>query len=106
MQRILALQKVRLSFFHALSGCDIVSAFKNKGKKSFFQTWEVFPDITNTFLKLSSYPVDFNKTDEQLVEKFISILYDISSKSFKVDNTRKKLFSQKNSTYDRQHPTH
>ena len=82
-------------FFHALSGCDIVSAFKNKGKKSFFQTWEVFPDITNTFLKLSSYPVDFNKTDEQLVEKFISILYDRSSKSFKVDNTRKKLFSKK-----------
>ena len=27
-----------LLFFHALSGCDTVSAFRNKGKKSFFQT--------------------------------------------------------------------
>ena len=25
-----------LLFFHALSGCDTVSAFRNKGKKSFF----------------------------------------------------------------------
>ena len=65
---------------------------------------EVFPDITDTLFKLSSHPVDFNKTEKQLVEKFISILHD-RSKSFKVDNTRKKLFIQKNSTYGNIPPT-
>ena len=94
-----------LLFFHALSGCDTVSAFRNKGKKSFFQTWEVLPEITDTFLKLSSYPVDVNDTDEEMLEKFISLLYDRSSQSLNVDYTRKKLFSQKNTSFDNLPPT-
>ena len=94
-----------LLFFHALSGCDTVSAFRNKGKKSFYQTWEVMQEITNTFVKLSNYPVDFNDTDEDMLEKFISLLYDRSSQSFSVDNTRKKLFSQKNTAFDNLPPT-
>ena len=31
-----------LLFFHALSGCDIVSGSRGKGKKSFYQTKESF----------------------------------------------------------------
>ena len=40
-------------FFHAFSGCDTVSGFRYKKKKSFLQTWNVFPEVTNTFQKLS-----------------------------------------------------
>ena len=94
-----------LLFFHALSGCDTVSAFRNKGKKSFFQTWEVFSDITHTFAKLSTYPVEIKNTDEELVEQFISLLYDRSSQLLNVDSTRKKLFSQKNTAFDSLPPT-
>ena len=54
-----------LLFFHALSGCDTVSAFRNKGKKSFFQTWEVFPEITDTFYNLSNYPIEMTEKDEK-----------------------------------------
>ena len=48
-----------LLFFHAFSGCDTVSGFRGKGKKSFFSAWNVFPEITDTFCKLSQFPVDF-----------------------------------------------
>ena len=45
-----------LLFFHAFTGCDSVSAFRGKGKKSAWQTWEVFPDASEVFQKLSWYP--------------------------------------------------
>ena len=67
--------------------------------------FSIFPDITDTFLKFSTYPVEISHPDEQMIEKFISLLYDRSSDSFSVDNTRKKLFSQKNTAFDHLPPT-
>ena len=32
-------------FFHAISGCDITSSVAGKGKKSFYETWQLFPEI-------------------------------------------------------------
>ena len=104
-QNLGPLKSKALLFFHSISGCDIVSAFKNKGKKSFFQTWEIFPEITSTFVKMSTYPLSFAEEDEQRIEQFIVLLYDRSSTSFDVDMTRKKLFSQKNSLFDNIPPT-
>ena len=52
-----------LLFFHAFSGCDTVSGFRGKGKKSFLQTWNVFPEITETFAKLSRFQVSVSDTD-------------------------------------------
>ena len=52
-----------LLFFHAFSGCDTVSGFRGKGKKSFLNTWNVFPEITETFHKLSQFPVSIEEAD-------------------------------------------
>ena len=39
-----------LPFFHALTGCDTTSAFKNIGKKTAYEVMiKVLPDIQNTF---------------------------------------------------------
>ena len=38
-----------LRFWFALTGCDTVSAFCGKGKKSCWNTWKSFPDVTATF---------------------------------------------------------
>ena len=94
-----------LLFFHAISGCDNVSAFRNKGKKTFFQTWDIFPDVTDTFAKLSSYPFTIDDSDMMMIERFIILLYDRSSISESVDSTRKKLFMQKNTQFDSLPPT-
>ena len=84
-QNLGPLKSKALLFFHSISGCDIVSAFKNKGKKSFFQTWEIFPEITSTFVKMSTYPLSISEEDEQRIEKFIVLLYDRSSTSFNIE---------------------
>ena len=38
-----------LPFFHAFSGCDQVSFFTRKGKKSAWRTWKNFDDVTASF---------------------------------------------------------
>ena len=43
-----------LPFFHACSGCDNVSAFVGKGKKSAWQPWNVCETTTEVFRSLSA----------------------------------------------------
>ena len=45
-----------LPFFHAFTGCDTVSAFRGKGKKSAWQAWSVFEEATEVFRGLSYMP--------------------------------------------------
>lgn len=35
-----------LPFFHAFTGCDTMSAFVGKGKKTAWQAWNVFENVT------------------------------------------------------------
>jgi len=39
-----------LPFFHAITGCDTVSSFGSKGKKSAFGTWNACSEATTGFL--------------------------------------------------------
>ena len=67
-------------FFHAFTGCDVVSSFRGKGKKSAWQTWNVCnDDVSKIFKKLSKYPPTVEDEDIEIVEKFIVTLYDRSS---------------------------
>jgi len=47
-----------LPFFHAFTGCDTVSAFHGKGKKSAWQTWNVCKEASTTFTKLTQSVCD------------------------------------------------
>ena len=38
-----------LPMFHALTGCDTVSSFCGRGKKTAWNTWKVFPEATQAF---------------------------------------------------------
>ena len=38
-----------LPIFHALTGCDTTSAFRGKGKKSAWQAWQAYDEVTETF---------------------------------------------------------
>ena len=35
---------------HGFTGCDVASAFRGRGKKSAWQTWDVFDKVTETFM--------------------------------------------------------
>ena len=92
-------------FFHAFSGCDTVSGFRYKKKKSFLQTWNVFPEVTNTFQKLSRNTNTIEDVDIQTLARFVVALYDRSSSCSDVDSARKCLFLQKNTRFDNLPPT-
>ena len=40
-----------LPFWFAASGCNTVSAFAGKGKKTAWQTWSCYPEATESFLR-------------------------------------------------------
>lgn len=81
-----------LPFFHAFTGCDVVSAFNGKGKKSAFEVWNAFPEATAGFLAALRGDVD---TGFPAVEKFVVALYDRTSDSTDVNECRRKLFTRK-----------
>ena len=41
---------ISLPFFHAFTGCDTTSQFLGKGKRSAWESWKSYPDVTEVFL--------------------------------------------------------
>ena len=78
-----------LPMFHALTGCDSVSAFSHKGKKTALDTWTAYPAITNTFVRLSSAPQSIPDECVAELERFVVLLCSRSSDCSSVNETRK-----------------
>lgn len=73
-------EKVKgMLFFHAFTGCDTVSAFRNKGKKPAWQTWDICPEASPVFSKLGTYPPTVDDCDLKILKKFVILIYDRSS---------------------------
>ena len=92
-------------FFHAFTGCDVVSAFRLKGKKSAWLTWDVCPEASDVFAKLSHYPPMVEDDDLEILEKFVVTMYDRSSTAAGVDAARLELFARKQRPYEAIPPT-
>jgi len=91
-------------YFHTFTGCDVVSAFHGKGKKSAWLTWDVCGEVTETFTKLSHCPTEVSD-DLQKLEKFVVLMYDRASAATGVDEARLDLFARKQRSYDAVPPT-
>ena len=91
--------------FHCFTGCDTVSAFHGKGKKSAWETWKVFGEVTNAFLAISNMPVTITDEVMSALERFVILLYDRTSVDTDVDQCRKHLFSNKGRSLDAIPPT-
>ena len=94
-----------LPFFHAFTGCDVVSAFRGKGKKTAWQTWNVCPEVTSVFCKLSKYPPELSQLDQEILEMFVIVMYDKSSPTSNINDARLDLFARKQRSYDSIPPT-
>lgn len=82
-----------LPIFHAFTGCDTTSCFSGKGKKTAWETWSSFPDITDVFLSLSMMPNDIDFLEVQHLEKFVTLLYQKSSSFASCNEARRDLFT-------------
>ena len=86
-----------LPMFHAISGCDTVSAFVGHGKKSAWATWNSLPELTDALLSLANAPTSLQEDTMHVIERFVILLYDRTSKCKDVNKARKKLFAKKSS---------
>ena len=87
-------------FFHAFTGCNVVSGFRSKGKKSAWQTWDVCVEASDVFAKLSQYPPTVGDDDLKVLEKFVVTMYDRSSTVECVDDAILEMFARKQRPYE------
>ena len=87
-----------LPVFHTLPGCDTIAAFRGKGKKSFWQAWNAYEEVTDAYVHLAAHPfehLDLHSESFQRIERLFVVVYDKSSNAMNVNSTRMELFSQK-----------
>ena len=95
-----------LPFFHAFTGCDTVSCFGGRGKKTAWETWKSDDGVTAAFGALSATP-NSTTIDECIapLQRFVALLYDRTSSQEHVNDARKQLFTQNCRTIDALPPT-
>ena len=67
-----------LPVFHSFIGCDTASSFGGRGKKSAWNTWQVYPEVTGAFERLL-HMEETSKTAMAALERFVVLLYDRTS---------------------------
>ena len=77
-----------LPMFHALTGCDTVSFFSGRGKKTAWDVWNVFPELTPILKALLMLPEDIDDTCIDVIERFVVLLYDRTSSLSKINKVR------------------
>ena len=83
-----------LLFWYAFTGCDTVSSFRGRRKKTAWNIWNSFPEVTEAFINLSQND-SIQENDLQLIERYVVLLYDKMSPLMTVNECRRELFSHK-----------
>ena len=87
-----------LPMFHVITGCDTVSSFVGYGKKKAWTTWNALPELTNALLEMCQLRNDELPEDAMtIIQRFIILLYDRTSKCFDINKARRKLFTKRTS---------
>jgi hypothetical protein len=89
-----------LPAFHAFTRCDTVSCFAGRGKKTAVEAWKACPEVTSTFLSLSSPIAQITDGTMEIIQRFVILMYDRTSDKTKVNDARKALFSKKVKSLD------
>ncbi len=92
---------VALPMFHAVTRCDTVSFFGGRGKKTAWDTWKVYQDVTPAFCAIMTRPT-LQTIEEWLwpLERFVVLLYDRTSSLNYVSEAKMQLFTQKGRAID------
>ena len=97
-----------LPVFHALNGCDTTSAFKGRGKKTAWQAWQAYEEVTQAFTYLVAHPfqcLDIDSERFKKIERYVVVLYDKTNSLSFVNEAREELFCRKSRNIDNIPPT-
>ena len=86
--------------FHSVAGCDTVTSFHSKGKKSAWETWLRFPVWSPVFAALSSPVRKVASGMMADIKWFVVLLYDRMSECVLVNHARKEMFTKKGRNID------
>ena len=93
-------------FFQIFTGCDQTSFFANCKKKSAWNTWRNFDEVTETFVKLSSSPtVKAVAGAMPMLERFVILMYDRTNNCLDVNSCCCDLFVKKGRAMEALPPT-
>ena len=94
-----------LSMFHAYTGCDTVSSFATKGKKTAWDVWKAYDEVTTAFIAASAGPEQVSDEIIAVLERFTILLYDRTSSKLNINDARQELFTKKGRGMDAIPPT-
>jgi hypothetical protein len=97
-----------LPVFHSFTGCDTVSYFFGRGKRTAWGAWLSYPEVTQAFNFIARNPftmVNFDSDHFQTLERFVVILYDKTSAIEVVNEARMELFCHKARSMEKIPPT-
>lgn len=63
-------KSLALPVFHAFTGCDTLPFFASKSKKSAWDTWSVFSEVTKSFLEIANVPSKLSADCKKNIERF------------------------------------
>ena len=95
---------IALPMFHSFTGCDKVSSFGGRGKKTAWDTWKVYEEVTKAFCSLMANPESISDNMKS-IKRFVTLMYDRTSSLDCVDQARKQLFTQKGTSIEGLLPT-
>ena len=78
-------------FWYALTGCDTVSQLRGHSKPTACKAWKTFPEVTDTFIKLSRSGENSTE-DFEMIEHFVVLMYDRTCPHKTADKFRKYFF--------------
>lgn len=89
-------KSLALPMFHSITGCDTVSSFAGRGKRTAWGIWNLYPEVTETFRALMEQP-SISQVDDAMdtLERFTVLIYDKTSTKSHVDDARLELFARK-----------
>ena len=95
-----------MPMFHAFTGCDSVSFFFGKGKKTCWNVWRSLEGVTQSFISLLDSPEKITEPESTAVlERYVILIYDRTSAEVDVNIARKTMFSQRGKDISRIPPT-
>ena len=96
-----------LPIFHCYTGCDTISVFCGKGKKSAWDAWSSYRGHSGLQLHGSKWALSLDNRwpHFKLLERYTVVIYDKTSHSGSINEARRELFCQKNKTMEHIQPT-
>ena len=85
-----------LPMFHAFTGCDTDSCFSGRGKRTAWDTWNMYPETTGQFASLIKKP-QLGDVDPAMdtIERFVVLLYDKTNTGSEVNMVTFEIFARK-----------